>query len=158
MYSGELARLAGVSGDTIRFYERSGLLPAAPRSASGYRIFPREALRRVQLVRSALGIGFSVRELADIFSERDRGGAPCRQVRKLVARKLATVETQLRELHLWRTELRRTLAQWDVRLRRTPRGKQARLLEAFAAVHPKDRVRSSNHRAARGNRKWEKRR
>jgi MerR family copper efflux transcriptional regulator len=158
MYSGELARLAGVSGDTIRFYERSGLLPAAPRSATGYRIFPRAALRRVQLIRSALGIGFSVRELTEIFRERDSGGAPCRQVRKLVAGKLAAVEAQLCELQSWRGELRRTLAQWDIRLRRTPRGKQARLLEAFAAVHPKNRVRSSNLRAAREIRKQEKQR
>jgi len=75
MYSGELARLAGVSGDTIRFYERSGLLPAAPRSASGYRIFPRHALRRVQVIRSALDIGFSVRELADVFAVQDEVAA-----------------------------------------------------------------------------------
>jgi MerR family transcriptional regulator, copper efflux regulator len=158
MYSGELARLAGVSGDTIRFYERSGLLPAAPRSASGYRIFPRNALHRVQLIRSALGMGFSVRELADVFRERDRGGAPCQRVRRLVAGKLAALETQLRELHLSRTELRRTLAQWDDRLSHTPRGEQARLLEAFAAAHPKSRARSSNLRPARGNRKREKHR
>jgi DNA-binding transcriptional MerR regulator len=156
MYSGELGRLAGVSGDTIRFYERNGLLPSAPRSASGYRIFPRDTLRRVQLIRSALGIGFSVRELADIFRERDRGGAPCRHVRKLVAGKLAALETQLRKLHLWRGELRRTLAQWDLRLSHTPRGKQARLLEAFAAVQPNSPARSSNLRAARGDRKREK--
>jgi DNA-binding transcriptional MerR regulator len=158
MYTGELARLAGVSGDTIRFYERSGLLPAATRSASGYRIFPHDAPRRVQLVRSALGIGFSVRELADIFRERDRGGTPCQRVRKLVAGKLTALETQLRELHLWRDELRRTLAQWDLRLSRTPRGKQARLLELFAATHPKSRPRSSNLSPARGNRKREKQR
>jgi MerR family transcriptional regulator, copper efflux regulator len=159
MYSGELARLAGVSGDTIRFYERSGLLPAAPRSASGYRIFPRHALHRVQVIRSALGIGFSVRELADVFRERDCGGAPCKRVRELVAGKLAALETQLHELHMWRSALRRTLAQWDRLLSRTPRGKQARLLEAFAATHPKSRARSSNLRsAARRNQKREKQR
>jgi DNA-binding transcriptional MerR regulator len=158
MYPGELARLAGVSGDPIRFYERSGLLPAAPRSPSGYRIFPHDALRRVQLARSALGIDFSVRELADVFRGRDRGGTPCQRVRKLVAGKLAALERQLRELHLWRRELRRTLAQWDLRLSQTPRGKQARLLELFAAAHSKSRARNSNLCPARGNRKREKRR
>jgi len=158
MYSGELARLAGVSGDAIRFYERSGLLPAAPRSASGYRIFPPDSLHRVQLIRSALGIGFSVRELGDVFRERDSGGAPCQRVRNLVARKLAALESRLRELHLWRADLRRTLAQWDLRLSHTPRGKQARLLEVFAAAHPKSPPRDSNLRRARGHRKREKRR
>jgi len=49
LYSGELARLTGISADTLRFYERRGLLPSAPRTASGYRLFPHEALDRVKL-------------------------------------------------------------------------------------------------------------
>jgi DNA-binding transcriptional MerR regulator len=159
MYSGELARSAGVSADTVRYYERSGLLHSAHRSASGYRLFPHDALNRMHLIRSALGMGFSVRELADVFRERDRGGAPCQRVRKLVAEKLAALEAQLRELHSWRNELRATLAEWDSLLSHTPRGKQARLLEVFAATHPKSRACSSRLRAtARGNHKREKRR
>ncbi len=159
LYSGELARLVGVSGDTIRFYEHSGLLAAAPRSAAGYRIFPREALGRVRLIRSALAIGFSVRELADIFRERDRGGAPCRRVRQLVAGKLAALEMQLRELQSWRVELLRALADWDLLLGKTPRGAQARLLESFAAAHPKALTRPSKSRVTvRGNQKREKQR
>lgn len=71
--SGELARIAGVSGDTVRYYERLRLLPAAPRSASGYRLFPPESIVRIQLIRSALSIGFSTRELREILGERDRG-------------------------------------------------------------------------------------
>jgi DNA-binding transcriptional MerR regulator len=141
LYAGELARLAGVSPDTVRFYERRRLLPAAPRSASGYRIFPREALARVALIRGALSIGFTVNELITIFCERDRGGAPCHRVRELVAKKLAVLEARLRDLHAWRRELRRTLAEWDRLLVKTPRGKQARLLDAFAATHPKGHTR-----------------
>ena len=159
MYSGELARLAGVSADTIRYYERRGLLHAAPRSASGYRLFPPEAPARVQLIRSALGIGFSVQELAEVLRERHRGGAPCHRVRKLVASKLVALEAQLRELRSWRAELRDTLAQWDRLLAKTPPGKQARLLEAFAATHPKSHIRNSNlGLLARGNQKREKQR
>ena len=140
-YSGELARRAGVSADTLRFYERRGLLPAAPRSASGYRLFPAEALARVRLIRGALSIGFSVTELSAIFQERDRGGAPCRRVRELAAHKLVAIEGQLRELQSWRRELRKTLAAWDRLLRNTQRAKRARLLEAFAATHPKGQTR-----------------
>jgi DNA-binding transcriptional MerR regulator len=159
MYSGELARSAGVSADSIRYYERTGLLPPAPRSSSGYRLFPPHALNRVRLIRSALRMGFSVRELAEVLRERDRGAAPCRRVRKLVASKLLALEARLRELQLWRGELRRTLAQWDRLLHQTPCGKQARLLEAFAATHPQGRVRDSIIRPfARGNRKQEKQR
>jgi len=80
MHSSELARLAGVSTDTLRYCERLGLLPAAPRSASGYRLFPAQALHRVPLIRGALATGFSIRELTEIFAERDRGRAPCQRV------------------------------------------------------------------------------
>ena len=68
LYSGELARLTGISADTLRFYERRGLLPSAPRAASGYRLFPPEALSRVKLIRGALSIGFSVAELTAIHT------------------------------------------------------------------------------------------
>jgi MerR, DNA binding len=81
-----------------------------------------------------------VTELADIFSERNAGGAPCRRVRKLAAAKLAILEERLRELQSWRRELRTTLFAWDRVLAKTPRGKQARLLEKVA-THPKTHVR-----------------
>jgi MerR family copper efflux transcriptional regulator len=143
IYSGELARLAGVSTDTLRYYERSGLLPVAPRSASGYRLYPRETLHRVCLIRSALSIGFSVRDLAGIFRERDREhGVPCRHVRDLAARKLAQLESQLQDMRSWRRELRATLAEWDVILAKTPVGQKARLLETLASTHPKTQART----------------
>jgi DNA-binding transcriptional MerR regulator len=141
LHSGELARLAGISADTLRFYERRGLLPLAPRTSSGYRLFPPEALARVRLIRGALSIGFSVAELTAILRERDHGGAPCRRVRELAADKLAALEDQLRDLQSWRRELRKTLAGWDTVLRDTPRGKRVGLLEAFVATHPKGQTR-----------------
>jgi MerR family transcriptional regulator, copper efflux regulator len=157
LYSGELARLAGVSTDTLRYYERCRLLPTAPRSPSGYRLFPPEALARVRLIRSSLSLGFSVRDLAGIFRERERGGAPCRRVRELAAQKLVALESRLKELQSWRRELRATLAEWDSLLAKTPSGKQARLLEKFAATHPKNHTwRSPLGSLARGNRKREK--
>ena len=143
LHSGELARLAGVSTDTLRYYERRRLLPTAPRSASGYRLFPPEALIRVKLIRGALSIGFSANELAAIFGERDRGGAPCHQVRMLAAKKLVAIEGRLRDLQSWRRELRTTLAEWDRLLGKTPRGQRAGLLEAFVAAHPASRPPSS---------------
>ena len=159
MYSGELARLAGVSSDTLRFYERRRLLPTAPRSAAGYRLFPPEALVRVKLIRGALSIGFSVKELTAIFRERDKGGAPCHQVRSLAAKKLVAVEMQLRELQSLRRELRLTLTEWDRLLGKAPRGQRAGLLEAFVATHPKNQVlRSTPGNLVRGNHKREKQR
>lgn len=135
LYCGELARLCGVSADTVRFYERRHLLLPAARTSAGYRVFSPDSLARMRMIRAGLSIGFSVSELADIFSERDSGGAPCRRVRKLAAEKLAVLEARLQELQSWRRELRSTLLAWDRTLAKTPRGNQARLLEKF--THPK---------------------
>jgi DNA-binding transcriptional MerR regulator len=139
--TGELARLAGVSADSVRFYERRGLLPPAARCESGYRLFSDSALVRIQVIRAALSIGFSVAELAGVFRERESGTAPCHRVRKLAAEKLLAVEAQLRDMQSWRDELRAILAQWDRLLAKTPRGKHARLLELFAATRPRHSTR-----------------
>ena len=132
MQSSELARLAGISPDTLRYYERNRLLPLAQRSSSGYRLFPPEALMRVQMIRGALSVGFSVKELGEIFTVRDEGGAPCHQVRKLGTEKLAVIESSIRELQTKRRELKKTLAKWNRLLKHTPHGQRAGLLEAFA--------------------------
>jgi DNA-binding transcriptional MerR regulator len=128
----ELARLTGVSTDTLRHYERKGVLGRPPRSDSGYRRYPPEAVARVQLVRRALTIGFTLDELAGVLSERDRGGAPCRRVRTLVTGRLAELDARLGDLTELRDELRRLLRDWDRRLARIPAGAQARLLDLVA--------------------------
>jgi len=157
MRSSELACLTGVSTDTLRYYERHRLLPVVPRSASGYRLFPAHALHRVRLIRGALAIEFSVRDLAVIFAERDRGGAPCHRVRDLAHQKLAAVEGSLRELQFWRRELKTTLAVWDRILAKTPRGQRAGLLESFVSSHPTRQKRYSTLMPlARGPKKREK--
>jgi DNA-binding transcriptional MerR regulator len=130
MLSGELARQAGLSADTLRHYERKGLLPKPLRTASGYRVYGSDALARVQLVQAALAIGFSLDELAEILAERERGGAPCQRVRALAEQKLASLEQRLHELQKLRTQLRRLLTDWDQRLKRS-RGGRARLLESL---------------------------
>ena len=81
--SGELARLAGVSTDTVRHYEKLGILPLSPRTESGYRIYAPGAVDRMQLVQRALQLGFSLAELSEILRTRDTGGAPCRRVLRL---------------------------------------------------------------------------
>ena len=130
--SGELAQLAGVSRDTLRHYERKGVLPRPLRGHNAYRRYPAEALQRVQLVRRALSVGFTLDELAKVFKVRDVGGAPCEEVRKLAAQKLLNVEEQIRELSNLRDELQKTLKDWDARLTRRTRGKRANLLESLS--------------------------
>ena len=127
--SGELARQCGVSADTIRHYERLGLIPAAVRGSNGYRRFPREAAARVALIRRALAIGFSLAEVARIVAQRDSGETPCRGVRALAAEKLAELDRRIAEMQAAREELGRIVAEWDARLAVTRDGEPALLLE-----------------------------
>ena len=130
--SGELAGLAGVSRDTLRHYERKGVLARPLRGHNGYRKYPREALQRVQLVRRALSVGFTLDELAKVLKVRDAGGAPCEEVRRLAAQKLLDVQDQLRELTKLRDDLQDTLSDWDARLARRAKGKRVNLLESLS--------------------------
>jgi len=132
--SGELSRLAGVSSDALRHYERKGLLVRPQRSSNGYREYPPSAIDRVRLIQRALGVGFTLEELSQILAERDRGGAPCRQVRALAAKKLDEVEKQLADLTALRAELRELLKRWDKLLDSNSTDGRARLLENFAAA------------------------
>lgn len=129
--AGELAKAAGVSTDTLRHYERKRVLARPRRAVNGYRQYPENALDRVLLVRSALAVGFTLDELAGILGERDRGGAPCREVRALAAEKLALLDDQLKRLAALHAELKGTIADWDLRLAEIKPGARAGLLETL---------------------------
>lgn len=129
---GELAKAAGVSTDTLRHYERKGVL-RPQRSRNGYREYPEEALDRLRMVRQAMALGFTLDEISAVFRIFDRGGAPCHQVRRLAASKLAQVESHLQDVIALRDELRVSLKDWDSRLANTASGQRAGLLSALAA-------------------------
>jgi len=132
LHSSELARLAGVSTDTLRHYERKGLVPRPPRSSNGYRQYSPEMAERVMLVQRALAVGFSLDELARILQERDKGKAPCREVRALAQAKLTELESRIAELEALRVQLRLILEDWDLRLVQTEPGGRANLLSSLA--------------------------
>jgi DNA-binding transcriptional MerR regulator len=96
-------------------------------------MYPAEALKRVQLVRRAMSVGFTLAELVRILGVRDRGGAPCKQVRALAASKLVQIDERMQELLLVRKHLEELIAIWDDRLQRTPEGQPARLLEMLSS-------------------------
>jgi DNA-binding transcriptional MerR regulator len=125
---GEAAARTGVSADTIRYYERIGLLPAPPRSAAGYRRYADDGIARILIVRSAARFGFSLKELAGFLQSRRDGRAPCRSVRAAGARLLDDVDKRIAELIDARAAMAATLADWDERL---ARGEPARLLETL---------------------------
>src|SRR5829696_2115778 len=129
MRIGQVAERTGVSADTVRHYEKLGLIPGVARSEGGFRTYGPESLRRVLLVRRALVFGFSLAELRGYFTSRDRGSAPCRQVRLAADQKLRAVEAQLRELRTVRDAMRRVILEWDQALTGASEGATLHLLD-----------------------------
>lgn len=142
--SGELARLTGVSSDTIRYYERMGVLPIAPRAASGYRMFAPEAVERVRLVRRALQMGFALTELSEFLRARDSGKAPCHRVLNLAEEKLHSLELRIYELRQTQRYMRELIRHWRVQLSKTAPGSKALLLESLKD-EPALRMKSSDN-------------
>ena len=133
--SGELAKLAGVSTDLLRHYERIGILPKAVRGQNGYRRYPASASSRVRIARRAVSLGFTLQELARVFSVRDRGGVPCRQVRALAEEKLKRLDEALVETRKLRQQLGRIVRDWDYRLNGRHAGQPVHLLESLEKLH-----------------------
>jgi DNA-binding transcriptional MerR regulator len=129
--SGELARAAGVSQDTLSHYEKLGLLPAPLRSRSGYRLYPPDTLIRVQMIRSAVRVGFRLADLAEILKERRAGGTPCRKVAELGAQHLEALNQRIQGLTQLRDWFAETLQAWEARLQMLRHGERAALLESL---------------------------
>ncbi len=131
MRIGEAARTAGVSPDTLRYYERLGLLPPPVRTGNGYRVYSEAAVRRVRVIRNGLAFGFSLRELRSFFTAREANRPPCREVRAAAERLLDDVEQQIEALVAARARMRHTLRDWDTRLDSAGDGAPAHLLAAL---------------------------
>lgn len=129
--SGALAKAAGVSPDTIRHYERIGVLPRASRTESGYRVYPARAVERVLVVQRALRIGFTLAELAEVLKARDAGGAPCRRVYEIAQEKLMGIEADIEALKRTRRYLKKVLTDWKKRIKNTGPGQKAHLLHSL---------------------------
>jgi len=130
---GELAQLTGVSPDTIRHYERVGVLPRAPRTSGGYRMYDNKAVDRIHLIRRALRLGFTLPELSEILKVRDEGGVPCHRVLTLTEEKLHSLEQQIRELQRTQRYMKTLVRQWREKLRRIKPGSKAMLLQSLSS-------------------------
>ena len=103
---GRLARAVGVNLETIRYYERRGLLPKPPRSGSGYRLFPAEAKRRLRFIRRAQELGFSLGEIRELLSLRVAPTAKSADVRRQAQAKITDIEAKIRSLQSMKKALR----------------------------------------------------
>ena len=96
--TGRLAARAGVSIETLRFYHRIGLLPEPPRTASGYRQYPPDAVRRVHFIRRAKRLGFKLAEIAELLELRTDSPDDRLRMEKRVLGAISRIEEQAKEL------------------------------------------------------------
>lgn len=104
---GHVARLTGVKPDTLRFYERSGLMPKTERTPGGYRAYGPEALARLQFIRKAQALGFTLDQVKRILRLRQAGNPPCDYVIRLAEERLKQTDQHLQQLTKFRDALGR---------------------------------------------------
>lgn len=109
----QVADLAGVNVETLRFYERKGIIPEPPRRASGYREYPPETVERVRFVKRAQELGFSLGEVQDLLGLRATAGAKSAQVRLAAEAKLEEIEHKIRDLAAMKQTLTELLCACD---------------------------------------------
>lgn len=109
--SAELARLAGVHVETLRYYEHRGLLPEPPRSPSGYREYSEEAVDLLRRLKSIQVLGFTLEEIRELLALHPEAAPTCGDLEPRVRRKLAEVEGKLNTLHQLRATLEELLEQ-----------------------------------------------
>ena len=94
---GQLAKETGTHVETIRYYERQGLIAEPPRRASGYREFPPEYVERIRFIKRAQTLGFTLREISELLALAD-GNPACKDIRKFAEEKVQVIETRIHDL------------------------------------------------------------
>lgn len=110
---GEVAKRSGVGIEALRFYERQGLLGQPARTDSGYRMYDSTVLERLEFIKQAQVLGFSLTEISRIIAEKDAGQSPCAEVREIVRLRLEEIDQRLKEMKRYRRELAAALRDWD---------------------------------------------
>ena len=107
---GDLASRIGVQPETIRYYERRGLLPRPQRGPSGYRIYTPQDLERVEFIKNVQEIGFSLDEIRQVMELKFGGASPCQHFRELLQRKVEEADRQIANLCAYRREMAESLS------------------------------------------------
>lgn len=116
LFSGEVARLAGVNSETLRYYEQHGFLEKPPRAESGYRLYSPESVQRIRFIKRAQALGFSLREIKDLLAlSVGRNLKRCADVRKRAEAKLVSAKEKIRELQSMKRSLEKLIATCNAR-------------------------------------------
>lgn len=133
----DMARAAGVTPDTVRFYTREKLLTPARNPANNYQHFSSDDLRRLRFARKARQLGFSLPEIRDILNQADDEHSPCPMVRGVFELRLTEVERQINELQQLHQRMKKALDAWQRMPDGTPDGHTiCRLIEHWDQAEP----------------------
>ncbi|HIC04030.1 MAG TPA: MerR family transcriptional regulator, partial [Nitrospirales bacterium] len=113
MRIGEVSKQAGVRIDTVRFYERKGLIVEPPRDPTGHRRYPPDAVTEIQFIQRAKALGFSLSEVAELLALQGRPDATCHDVKAQAEAKMATIRERLRDLQNMNRSLGKLVASCD---------------------------------------------
>ncbi len=102
---GQLAKRAPVNVETVRYYERRGLISEPPRRESGYRQYSQDAVARIQFIKRAQELGFSLKEIADLLSLRVDANTSCGEVKRRAKTKISDIEKKITELRRMKSAL-----------------------------------------------------
>lgn len=105
VFIGDLARRTGLTVKAVRHYEAVGILPAADRTAAGYRVYDERDEQRLAFVKAARAIGLRLDDVRDILAFRDRGEAPCAYVRDLIRQEATALDQRIADMQRLRDEL-----------------------------------------------------
>ena len=135
---GEVSKQTGVGIEALRFYEKQGLLGNPGRTSSGYRLYGPEILERLDFVKRAQVLGFTLSEIARIIADKRSGQSPCADVRAIVRHRLEELDERMKEMKRYRNELSKTLEEWE-RIGDAP-GHVCGLIESTRIVPSKRRL------------------
>lgn len=107
---GELAAEVGLTADTVRYYEKAGLLESPPRTPAGYRLYDEGAVDRLRFIQGAQRLGLRLDDIKNLLAVRDTGRCPCEPAEALLSRRLIEVEGEIARLTHLRDEMAAMLA------------------------------------------------
>jgi len=135
---GQVAAEVGVSVDTLRYYERLGLLPRAARTSSGYRLYDRRVIERVDFIKRAQSVGFTLEEIRQMLSLETADPQTCGHVLGMIEAKLRELDRRYEEIKRLRRELSAYKSEYE---RAIVRQESCPVIEDF--IHPRARHRRS---------------
>jgi MerR family transcriptional regulator, copper efflux regulator len=131
---GEVAKRTGVGIETLRFYEKSGLLERPSRTTSGYRMYDGSIIDRLAFIKKAQVLGFTLDEIRELIAHKRAGESPCGHVRAKVKSRLGELDERIRQMTLYRDELAAELKQWEKK--KESAGHVCGLIESSHIEHP----------------------